>query len=141
MIEVNNKTRSLIDLNLIKKTVKKFLNHYYSKYSGVDINKIEVSIAIVGDQATKKLNKKYLGNNQATDVLAFPGEENYLGEIIINYSQIKRQAKEYNNTIKKELIHILIHGLLHLVGYSDKSKKGRGEMDELTKDFICKQLV
>ncbi|MFH1427056.1 MAG: rRNA maturation RNase YbeY [Patescibacteria group bacterium] len=138
MIEVNNKTRNLIDLNLIKKTVKKFLNYYYSKCSGADINKIEISIAIVGDQAIKKLNKKYLGKNQVTDVLAFPGEENYLGEIIINYSQIKKQAKEYNNTIKKELIHILIHGLLHLAGYSDKSKKGQEEMDKLTKNFIKK---
>jgi probable rRNA maturation factor len=64
------------------------------------------------------------------------GEKDFLGEIVINYSQIKKQAKKYSNTIAQELIFILVHGLLHLIGYQDHTEKGIKEMEKLTYSFI-----
>ncbi len=135
MIEVNNKSRSKIDLNLIKKIAKKFLEVY--KYNDYDL-----SIAFVGDKRMRQLNREYRGVDRTTDVLAFPGDEEgkFFGELILNYSQIKRQAKKFNNTPKEELIFILVHGLFHLLGYDDKTNKQKKQMEELGHKFIKKHL-
>ncbi len=129
LIEINNLTKQAIDLRLIKRAIKKFLilNHLANK---------EVSVALVDDKTITKLNQVYLGVAGPTDVLAFSGENNYLGEVIIDYSQIKRQAKSYKNTDEQELIFILIHGLLHLFGYDDKTVKTKKEMERLSNKFF-----
>ena len=129
MVEINNKTRSNIDLDLVRKIAEKFLK--YNK-----IKEKEVSIAFVGDKIIKNLNKKYRNIDKVTDVLSFPGEDNYLGEVIIDYAQIKRQAKRFSGSVKKEMIFILVHGLLHLQGHEDKTAKGEKKMEKLGKEFI-----
>jgi probable rRNA maturation factor len=147
VIEINNKTRSNINIKLVKKIAKEFLKIYNKQ-------NYQVSIAFVGDARIKKLNKEYCKINQATDVLAFPGEDDtsaprqrsgqarseqdFLGEIIIDYAQIKRQAKEYSKNVKEELIFILMHGLLHLVGYTDRDEKSKQEMLALGVSLIRK---
>jgi probable rRNA maturation factor len=133
MIEINNKTKSKIDLALIKKLVEKFLKLYNKK--GFDI-----SIAFIGDAAMRALNKKYRKKDKPTDVLSFSGERKFLGEVIIDYAQIKRQAKVYKNSVQRELIFILVHGLLHLIGFNDKIEKGRREMENLGNKFVDKIL-
>ena len=128
MIEINNKTRSKIDLILVEKIAEEFLKFYKIKSK-------EVSIAFVGDTVIRRLNKKYRGYDRITDVLSFKGEEE-LGEIIIDYSQIKRQAKKFSGTVKEELVFILVHGLLHLIGYRDDTENGKRKMEGLGKKFI-----
>lgn len=129
MVEVNNKTKSRINLSLVKKVAEDFLK-YYKKEN------FEVSIAFVGDKKIRSLNKSYRGLDKITDVLAFLGEDKFLGEIIIGYNQIKRQAKRFNHSVDKELVFILVHGLLHLLGYDDETDKGRKEMERLGSKFI-----
>jgi probable rRNA maturation factor len=131
MVEINNKTKNKINLGLIKKATEKFLKLNRKK-------NYDVSIAFVGDSVMRKLNKAYRGKDKATDVLSFAGENNFLGEIIIDYAQIKRQAKAYKNSVQQELVFILIHGLLHLLGYNDKTEKGRNEMERIDKEFVSK---
>ncbi len=124
-------------MQLIKKTVKKFLSVHRK-------NKFNVSIAFIGDTAMCALNKTYRKKDKTTDVLSFPSAtfetdssmDNFLGEIIINYAQIKRQAKKYQNSLKQELIYILTHGLLHLVGYEDETEQGRKKMERLGDEFV-----
>ncbi|MBU0646826.1 rRNA maturation RNase YbeY [Patescibacteria group bacterium] len=133
LVEVNNQTKKKINLTLIKKTTELFLQFY-------NLNKKEVSIAFVNDLVSKKLNKTYRGIDKPTDVLSFSMQDvdnkNFLGEIIINYEQIIRQAKQAENTIQQELIFILVHGLLHLIGYDDATEKGAEKMEKLGKEFI-----
>jgi len=133
-IEINNQTKHKIDLRLVEKVVKVFAQAYK-----INKNK-EISLAFVGDTEIKKLNKSYRGLNKATDILSFPGEDNFLGEIIIDYDQIKRQAVSFKNSAKKELIFILVHGLLHLIGYEDETDKEREEMIKLGEKFIKNYL-
>ena len=128
-IDINNKTRSNINKKLIKQVVLNFIKYF-------KIKKSEISIVFVGDKRIKSLNNFYKKKDKVTDVLSFLGEDNFLGEIIIDYQQIKRQDKIYNNTIKQELIFILVHGLLHLIGYKDKTKKAEEEMNKLGENFI-----
>ncbi len=130
MVEIINKTNARINLKFLKEVVEKFFSYYKIK------NK-EVSIAFVGDKTIRRLNKIYRKKDKITDILSFVGEDDFLGEIIIDYAQIKRQAKKFNNTIKQELVFILVHGLLHLIGYNDDTEKGRVEMEQLGEEFIA----
>lgn len=134
MIEARNKTRSKIDLALAKRIIFIFLKVFKKE-------KHDVSLAFVGDVAMQKLNQKYRNLNKPTDVLSFEGDDELLGEVIIDYAQIKRQAKKFNHSEKEELIFILVHGLLHLVGYDDSTEKGAEKMDKTGKEFIKNYIL
>jgi rRNA maturation RNase YbeY len=129
MVEINNKTKTRIDLKFIESVTKKFLNFYKIK------NK-DVSIAFINDSEMKKLNEKYRHQNKATDVLSFDGEEGFFGEVVIDCAQIKRQAKEFKKGFNEELVFILVHGLLHLIGFDDRTEKSREKMIDKGNYFI-----
>lgn len=131
LIEINNQTKSRINLSPVKRTTERFLQ-YYKKRSK------EVSIAFIGDKRMRQLNRDYRRKDKITDILSFIGEDGFLGEIVIDFAQIKRQAKQNNKSINDELIFILVHGLLHLIGYDDETEKGRLNMIKLGEIFINK---
>jgi probable rRNA maturation factor len=91
----------------------------------------EVGLLIATEERVKELNRDYLGEDAPTDVLAFSAREEgaglpfihppdgllHLGEVIIAYPQAVIQAAEHRHPVKKELAILLIHSLLHLLGY------------------------
>jgi probable rRNA maturation factor len=83
----------------------------------------ELSIALVGDKEMRPLNAKYRKKNKTTDVLSFSADSLatakrvLLGDVIISVEQARRQAKERNHSLKREMVILLIHGILHLLGY------------------------
>lgn len=85
----------------------------------------QVSLALVGDMEIKRLNHFYRCKNKITDVLSFGAKQkdfilpdkNYLGEVVISYPQLCRQAKANKVSVKQEFVFLLAHGLLHLLGY------------------------
>ena len=107
MVEINNLTTVSIDEEFLKKVAEKVLEGEKAKG--------ELSIALVGQGRIRELNKKYRGKNRVTDVLAFPS--NGLGEIVICLREVKKNAKKFGSSFKKELSTCLIHGILHLLGY------------------------
>lgn len=82
--------------------------------------KHSISLVFVGDTTSKKLNKKFRGKDKAANVLSFPLTENE-GEIFINPTQAKKDAKKFNTTPNKFIGFLFIHGLLHLEGYTHSS--------------------
>jgi len=104
------------------------------------LTKKTVSIALVGDSAIRRLNRCYLRQDRVTDVMAFKGEDDYLGEIVIGYRQVKRQARYYSGRTSAELAVVLVHGLFHLLGHEDKSPAGRVIMEELGDKFLKKVI-
>lgn len=133
-IEINNRTKSKLDLKLISQAINVFGRSR-------KISHKEISVAFVSDAEIKKLNRTYRSLNQATDVLAFAGEGDFFGEIIIDYNQIKRQAGRFGNSAKREMVFILVHGLLHLVGYDDETEKAREKMIKLGEEFVKKLKI
>ena len=121
MIEINNLTKERVDKNFLESVAKKVLK-------GEDGEKGEVSIALVTSAEIKKLNKKYRGEDKPTDVLSFEGIG--LGEIVICPSQVKKNAGKLNVGFKKELSRVLIHGILHLLGYNHEKKGKEAEKME-----------
>ncbi len=106
-------------------------------------SRAELGLVIVGQERMRQLNLSYLGKDEPTDVLAFamlPGQSGgdlapfvappdgiqHLGEVIIAYPQAVIQAEEHQHSVKREIAILIIHGVLHLLGYEhDKPEPGR----------------
>ncbi len=98
-----------------------------------NINEALVNIIFVDDKKITGLNKKYLDKDSTTDVISFLLESNVEkksleGEVYANLEQIERQALEYKTTPLEEFFRIVIHGVLHLVGYDDLSPADKKNM-------------
>lgn len=100
----------------------------------------------------KELNLKYRGINTPTDVLSFPfythqelkgvkGTTPYLlGDIVINPSEAKAQAKEHSSSLKEEIRLLIIHSILHLLGYDhEKSRYAERKMRKMER-YILEEL-
>lgn len=85
------------------------------------------TIIIVEEDEIKKLNSFYRHKDQVTDVLSFC-EEDTLGTIFICLEKAEKQAKEYGNSLERELAFLTIHGMLHLLGYDHIEKTEEEEM-------------
>ena len=90
----------------------------------------QVGIVVTDDETVRELNRRFLGLDEPTDVLSFgltgaeeapfalpPEEASSLGEVVIAYPTAVRQAEDAARPIEAELAHLLVHGLLHLLGY------------------------
>jgi probable rRNA maturation factor len=98
----------------------------------------EVSIAFVEDEAMTELNKRFRGKKKTTDVLTFPADDSYnepsatgrpLGDIVISVDQARRQAADEKHSLAVEIRYLVVHGLLHALGYDHETDKG--EMNAL----------
>lgn len=94
-----------------------------------------ISVAFVSEREIRHINKMYRKKDKVTDVLAF---EFPLGEILICYSQAKRQAAERGHTVKQEVLDLLIHGILHVLGYDHERPKDAKIMLPLQKKIYAK---
>ena len=83
----------------------------------------ELSIAFVDDAAMRKLNRKFRNKNKTTDVLTFPGDD--ACEIVISIDQARRQARSEKHSIATELRYLLVHGILHGLGYDHETDNGQ----------------
>lgn len=75
------------------------------------------AVIFVGDARMRTLNRVHRGLDRATDVLAFPGTDGELGDIVIAVPYVRRQARRFNVSFQEECARMLIHGILHLLGY------------------------
>jgi probable rRNA maturation factor len=108
----------------------------------------EVSILLVDEDTMSAYHEKYLGEPGPTDVLSFPmdelrpptdGEEppmGLLGDIVLCPAVTERQAPEHDRTASEEAEYLLVHGLLHLLGYDHASPEEHAEMFGLTDKII-----
>ena len=145
MIEINNLTTNEIDEEFLKKVIEQVL-----KQEGIE-KQVELSIALIGSGRMRKLNRKYNKKNRVTDVLAFQESEvifekfkigalkkvRGLGEIVICLRQVLKDSRKQESTFEKELIRVLIHGLLHLLGYDhEKSEVKAKEMNQKQEHYL-----
>lgn len=88
----------------------------------------ELSVLLVDDAYIKRLNRKYLGKNNSTDVLAFPMQGALLGDIVISVETALKESKKRRIPFKNEMERYLVHGILHLTGYDDILAKDKKKM-------------
>lgn len=148
MVDINNLTTVAVDERFLKKVAEKVLEEENKKET-------ELSIALVGQGRMREINKKYRGKNRVTDVLAFPESKvllekfrvgptqkiSGLGEIVICLHEVKKNAKRFSSVFEKELAQVLIHGILHLLGYNHEiSPEKAKEMEEKQKYYLSQIL-
>jgi len=118
-----------IDKKRLKLVIQATLN--FEKVS----DKVEVTLVITGDEQIQELNLEYLGNDAPTDVLSFPSDEidpdsgfRYLGDIILSYPRAAEQALASGHAVSAELELLIVHAVLHLLGYDHADPIGKAKM-------------
>jgi probable rRNA maturation factor len=107
-----------------------------------------ISVALVGEQTIKNLNRTYRKKDKPTDVLSFSRLENLppnqphfeIGDLIICLPVAKKQAKEYQQSLGRELERLTVHGTLHLFGYDHEKSKNDERIMFRLQDKILNQL-
>jgi len=148
-IHVEEELRGVVDGGWVKKIVRQVL-----KAEGV-APPYEVSIVFTDSEAMRQLNRDYRGVDEPTDVLAFcmlpqkevddsfalpPDGVTRLGEVIISYPQAAEQAKEQGHSPERELALLIIHGILHLLGYDHEEPEEEAKMRTREKELLEKCL-
>lgn len=113
----------------IKKTILKVLS-----FEGIK-KPVEVNVCFVNDKKIRQLHKKYLSEDSPTDVIAFnlskkPKADTILADIIISTDTAFSNSEIFNDSTSDELFLYLVHGMLHIAGYDDKTKKERLIMEK-----------
>jgi len=100
----------------------------------------ELTIVVTGDKRIRELNRQYLGEDRPTDVLAFPSAgpaapfvaapeaATYLGDIILSYPRAREQAETAGHPVEAELQLLVVHGVLHLLGYDHARAEEKAHM-------------
>ena len=151
-IEIRNEApRDRVSVRGLKDTVRKILK-------ALGFKKAAISVLLVGDRKIRVLNRRWLGHDRPTDVIAFghqePGAKNqeprkslsrfpvpgsrfpFLGDLVISLDTTRRQAAQYGNSFSYELAFYLCHGILHLMGYDDKSVREAARMDRKQRQVL-----
>ncbi len=140
----NRNKRKRIDLARVNRIARIVLEEELRKKD------VEINIIFLSSQKIRILNKLYLGKNEATDVIAFPRGKRYpvisagadgagfLGDIAISSDRAARNAKVFGQSYNDEVELCVIHGVLHLLGYSDTQKKDRSIMRRRQDEFFAK---
>ena len=148
MIEINNITTDQVDEDFLIKIAKIVLEGEKQEQDA------GISIAILGQGRMRKINKIYRKKNRVTDVLSFPNskilKEKFkvgpiikaegLGEIVICLREVKKNAKRAKSNLKKELARVLIHGILHLLGYDHEKGEAQAIKMREKEEFYLNKI-
>lgn len=120
-----------LNKKIIKKYIKKLIINETMKMG-------EISIIFCSDNYLLKINKKYLKHDYYTDIVTFDyvDKENISGDLFISVERIIENAKKFNTEFNKELLRVITHGILHLIGYNDKTKKEQTIMREKENQYL-----
>jgi rRNA maturation RNase YbeY len=137
--------KNLFITNSTKNKLRKSTVHNFISKLKSDLNfKIDsLVINFVTADQIKPINKEYLGHNYSTDIITFNySGENYTldGEIFISLDDASLFAKKYNVSLENEILRLIIHGFLHMVGYDDKVEKDKKKMKRLENSLVNKYL-
>lgn len=142
-IELINDHYQTIPEAFKKEEISKLVNLVLEKTGSESFENKQINIKYTSEEEIQILNEKFYKKKGITNVLAFtnhlkfPDEDaGLIGEIAICIKQIEREAKVYKKAIETRLKHMIVHGVLHLLGFDHKEKKDQLEMEKLESDII-----
>ena len=139
-----NDTKKDLDLDLIRERAEKTIEEVLRVENFTE--NAEVSLSIVDMETIHRLNKEYRGVDRPTDVLSFPmDEEGYdnegnpiflLGDIVICLDVAENQAKDFGHSLEREMMYLICHSTLHLLGYDHIEEDAKLEMRSREKEVM-----
>lgn len=107
----------------------------------------EVDLLFVDNEAIREMNREYRDKDSATDVLSFPmyeadeeiddEDEILFGDIVISLERAQEQCEEYGHSLEREVMYLLVHGLLHLAGYDHMEEEEKKEMRAREEELLA----
>lgn len=137
----------------LKDSLETFIRTYVSatlNYPKIEIvmpKHIEVSIVLTNDQEIQMLNREYRGKDKPTNVLSFPQETDLsaiknlhtcvlLGDIVLSIETIQMEAEQQQKLMHHHLAHLIVHSVLHLIGYDHETAREADEMEFLEVEIL-----
>jgi len=108
----------------------------------------EITFVFCSDDYLLKINREYLNHDTYTDIITFDysdqfplvkGVRGIRGDILISIDRVKENAEKFSKSLEEELHRVIIHGVLHLLGYSDKTKAAKAEMTK--QEDVCLKVL
>ncbi|MFN3306012.1 MAG: rRNA maturation RNase YbeY [Candidatus Kapaibacteriota bacterium] len=126
----NDTNKKLLPRKKITNRIRNVLSYFKTDW--------DINIIYVDEVQIVEINKQYLGHNYVTDVISFDlsDERSSIGEVYICIQQAERQAKEYNVSLENELSRLAIHGVLHILGFDDRTNDEKQKMHKLEDMFL-----
>lgn len=150
-VGINNRTAGFVDEKMVRKAVKAVLE---GEVGDIEDRNFELSIAFIGPKKIRELNKQYRKINEATDILSFSEadsakksrgksvpENGFLGEMVICLKQVRENAKSDGKSLKEELTWVVIHGVLHLLGYDHEKNEAEAALMRKKEKFYLSKLT
>lgn len=130
------------DYDYLKSVIERTLQHE-------KVNNSIFSIIFVDNEEIHKINKTYRNVDKITDVISFALEDNetvkdeqrFLGDIYISIPKMKEQAQDYGHSEKRELSFLIVHGLLHLLGYDHMTSQEEKEMFRIQEEILNEEGI
>ncbi len=137
-IQVINRTKNKIDVDKIVE----LSNNILSEENLLEKNSY-INIVITDDEEMTEYNKKFRNKDGPTDVLSFEYglNEETIGDIVVSYETVARQAPEYNNSMETELYLMIIHGILHLLGYDHEKNEKEAKIMFDKQDYYSSKYI
>jgi len=147
--ETELKKATIHNIHPICRISRKEIEKLVNKILRSEATSFSLDIIFVDDGFMKKINRKFTRRRKTTDVLSFGMKEGKdmgvdypsLGDIYISLDQAKRQAKEYGVSLKEETARLVVHGLLHLLGYDHKNKSQAKIMKEKEETYLSGSVL
>ncbi len=128
------------ELSVDEPSLSSLARHVLDK-EGLD-ESAELSILLIGADHIRRLNARFAGNDYATDVLSFPmmddeeANESMLGDVVLCPEIARAHAEKLNHSLDRELNVLLVHGILHLLGYDHQGKTDQSEMERRLTEIL-----
>jgi probable rRNA maturation factor len=128
---------------VVKSLVRRAVNE---AAAAVSTSGAELAIVLTNDSAIRLLNRDWRGTDAATNVLSFPaqnaiGEPPLIGDIVLAYETIAREAREEGKPFAHHVAHLTVHGFLHLNGYDHQRNKDAEEMEQLERKILQRLAI
>lgn len=135
-----------------KKSISHIFKEVLSHFPAFQNSTIEVALLLTNNAQMQKLNLEFLKKDKPTNVLSFPDSDLnkndlpnedyvYIGDIALGFETVKHEAEAEGISIYDHFVHLLIHGILHLLGYDHIIEKDETEMKELEVYFLKKFAI
>ncbi len=136
-VMVQNFSKTRVSNEFIAKLMKQMRKYFLRHLPAPERRQLklarELIVVFVDDKQMRSLNREYRKRDYVTDILSFESEDkSSLGELVLSVKKVKSQARLHRLTVNEELSYLLIHGVLHLLGFDhEKSKKAAKKMFQL----------